>query len=69
MLKLPEIGQVGIYSLVALAFFYGLYSAQSFILSNIFIIGPGSLLAVAAAFVVYYVYARRSQEPERRRVR
>jgi hypothetical protein len=69
MLKLPEIGQVAVYSLVALAFFYGLYSAQSFILSNIFIIGPGSLLAVAAAFVVYYVYARRLEAPDRQRVR
>jgi len=69
MLKPSEIGQVAIYSLVAVAFFYALYSAQSFILSNIFIIGPGSLVAVAAVFVVYYVYARRSQEAERRRAR
>lgn len=69
MLKPFEIGQIAVYSLVALAFFYGLYSAQSFILSNIFIIGPGSLLAVAAAFVIYYVHARRSESSERRRAR
>ena len=69
MLKPLEIGQVALYSVCALAVFYGFYSAQSFILSNIFIIGPAALAAVGAAFVAFYIHIRRSESPERRRVR